>query len=63
MIPPDVRAAFSWREAGGPAVIAPVRQGFGTRLLQQALRNQGGQVVFRFESEGFQARVEFPAAQ
>ena len=60
---PAGRAAFGWREAGGPLVAKPTRQGFGTRLLQQALRNQGGEVAFRFEPEGFEARAEFPAAQ
>lgn len=60
---PAGRAAFGWREAGGPSVTKPTRQGFGTRLLQQALRNQGGEVAFRFEPEGFEARAEFPAAQ
>ena len=57
------RAAFAWREDGGPPVIPPTRQGFGTRLLKQALLTQGGEVAFRFEPAGFQARAEFPAAQ
>ena len=60
---PDGNMAFQWREAGGPVVATPTRHGFGTRLLQQALRQQGGKVAFRFEPEGFQARVEFRAAQ
>jgi two-component sensor histidine kinase len=57
---PEGRAAFSWRERGGPPCAAPTKPGFGTRLLQQVLRTQGGQVTFAFEPEGFQARVEFP---
>ncbi|WP_309606300.1 PAS domain-containing protein [Phenylobacterium sp.] len=56
------RAAFEWREAGGPAVTPSTRQGFGTRLLQQALRNQGGKVTFDFSPRGFSARVDFPVA-
>jgi two-component sensor histidine kinase len=56
------RAAFAWREDGGPAVVAPTRQGFGTRLMHLALRNQGGEVAFQFEAEGFRARAEFPTA-
>ena len=58
----DGRVAFSWREAGGPAVAISERKGFGTRLLHQALRNQGGLVTFAFEPAGFRARVECPAA-
>jgi two-component sensor histidine kinase len=57
---PDGRAAFSWRESGGPPSVSPSKPGFGTRLLQQVLRPQGGEVTFAFEPEGFQARVEFP---
>ncbi|MFL5298070.1 MAG: sensor histidine kinase [Phenylobacterium sp.] len=53
-------AAFHWREQGGPAVKASGRKGFGTRLLEQVLRNQGGEVDFRFEPQGFRAVVAFP---
>jgi two-component sensor histidine kinase len=54
--------AFDWCEEGGPPVDEPRRKGFGTRLLQQVLRNQGGQVDFSFRPTGFCARVECPAA-
>jgi PAS domain S-box-containing protein len=54
------RAAFRWREVGGPAVVPSGRIGFGTRLLQQVLRPQGGEVKFDFEPAGFHASVEFP---
>ncbi len=37
-------------------------KGFGTRLLQQVLRNQGGRVKFEFEPAGFHAHVECPSA-
>jgi PAS domain S-box-containing protein len=55
------RAAFRWREVGGPKVKPSGRTGFGTRLLQQVLRPQGGEVKFEFKPEGFRASVEFPA--
>lgn len=32
---PDGRFDLVWRESGGPAVVPPVRQGFGTSLLQR----------------------------
>ncbi len=60
---PEGRAAFSWRETGGPPSGNPSRPGFGTRLLQQVLRPQGGEVTFAFEPEGFRARVEFPTVR
>jgi two-component sensor histidine kinase len=42
-------------------VVPPQAPGFGTRLLQQVLRPQGGEVKFEFEPQGFKARAEFPA--
>ena len=60
---PDGRAAFAWRERAGPAVTRPKTPGFGTRLLQQVLRPQGGEVTFAFEPQGFRARAEFPTVR
>lgn len=54
------RAAFTWTESGGPPVTMSSHAGFGTRLLQQVLRPQGGQVIFAFNPEGFWARAGFP---
>ena len=60
---PESRAAFAWKEIAGPEVAPSNASGFGTRLLNQVLRNQGGDVKFSFEREGFQARVEFPTVR
>jgi PAS domain S-box-containing protein len=57
------RAAFSWREVGGPPTSETIKPGFGTRLLQQVLRPQGGEVKFQFERQGFQAQAEFPTVR
>lgn len=54
------KATVLWREVGGPRVVAPVRTGFGSRLMQAALRPQGGSVEGRFEPAGFEARLRFP---
>jgi PAS domain S-box-containing protein len=48
-----------WRERGGPAVSAPARQGFGTRLLKIALKPHG-EAITQFAPEGFEARLTFP---
>jgi PAS domain S-box-containing protein len=55
-------AALDWRERGGPPVQPTNRRGFGTRLLQAALRQQGGKVVPVFAPDGFCARMEFRIA-
>jgi PAS domain S-box-containing protein len=57
------RAVFRWREWGGPQVGPAAATGFGTRLLNQVLRPQGGQVKFDFDPMGFHARVEFPTVR
>jgi two-component sensor histidine kinase len=57
------RAALRWQEAGGPKVKISGRTGFGTRLLNQALRPGGGDVKFDFPPQGFNARVEFPTVR
>ncbi|WP_332769028.1 PAS domain-containing sensor histidine kinase [Phenylobacterium sp.] len=44
---------ITWREDGGPPVRAPVRSGFGSRLLQRSLaRDLHGEVVVAFAPEG-----------
>lgn len=59
----EARAAFRWQEAGGPEVRSSNKPGFGTRLLNQVLRTQGGEVKFDFHPQGFNARVEFPTVR
>lgn len=54
------KARLNWIELGGPEVKPVTRKGFGTRLLDISLRNNGGHVVARFEPTGFQADIHFP---
>jgi PAS domain S-box-containing protein len=55
-------AALFWSERGGPRVEPSERRGFGSKLLQGALRQQGGKVEPAFLPEGFSARMEFRIA-
>jgi two-component sensor histidine kinase len=42
-----------WTEAGGPAVIAPVQRGFGSRLIERSARDQlGGEATVDFLPRG-----------
>jgi two-component sensor histidine kinase len=42
-----------WRETGGPAVIAPIQRGFGSRLIERSARDQlGGEATVDFLPRG-----------
>jgi len=41
-----------WRERGGPEVTTPTRKGFGSRMIERALRGQQGTVDFDYAPEG-----------
>jgi light-regulated signal transduction histidine kinase (bacteriophytochrome)/CheY-like chemotaxis protein len=52
---------IDWRERDGPLVAKPTRQGFGTRVIRQALEHQlRGHVVLDFERTGLRARLWAP---
>lgn len=57
------QAELHWSEHGGPAVAAPSRKGFGSRVLEVALRDSGGGVDAEFLPAGFQARMWFPISR
>jgi two-component sensor histidine kinase len=49
--PPKLR--LIWTEAGGPAVVAPVQRGFGSRLIERSTRDQlGGEATVDFLPRG-----------
>ncbi|MCC7266103.1 MAG: PAS domain-containing protein [Caulobacteraceae bacterium] len=50
----------TWREIGGPAPKPPSRKGFGSRLLESALRPRGGAVEVDYHPDGLQSRMSFP---
>jgi two-component sensor histidine kinase len=44
---------LQWREAGGPLVAPPTRRGFGSKLIERALRDaMDGEVSLAFEPSG-----------
>ena len=52
---------IDWREAGGPAVSAPSRRGFGSRLLEQGLaREFDGRVELVFAPDGVRCHMHLP---
>ena len=52
---------FVWRETGGPAVVAPSREGFGTRVIKTSLADDfGGTVELAYEPAGFVCTLTAP---
>jgi PAS domain S-box-containing protein len=52
-----------WEEQGGPPVVAPVRRGFGSRLIERGLRHDlGGDVSLDFLPTGVICQITAPLA-
>ena len=53
---------IDWRESGGPEVMPPLREGFGTALLDRAIPfDLGGESDVRYPPEGLSANFRIPA--
>ncbi len=48
---------LQWVERGGPAVSAPTRRGFGTTLIEQSARSEGGSAERLIESDGLTWKI------
>ena len=52
---------FNWQERGGPQVVEPEREGFGSLIVKQALEAEtGGQVSIQFMPEGLEWTLTMP---
>jgi two-component sensor histidine kinase len=62
--PGDARGlTLEWREAGGPTVAAPGREGYGTSTIRELLPyEQNGKVTLRFDPRGVTCTIALPAA-
>jgi len=54
------RLHLTWTEKGGPAVRAPTRQSFGTRLIQTLGRQLNGKVEMAYDLKGFVYALDVP---
>lgn len=54
---------LEWTETGGPMVVKPTRQGFGTSLIHRTISaDLGGDVQLDFLPTGLHARLNIPAS-
>lgn len=51
---------LQWREAGGPPVTAPTREGFGSSLKANVVRQLDGEISRHWEPTGLVVNVTFP---
>lgn len=51
---------LQWRETGGPKVVAPTREGFGTSLKSSVVRQILGTITRTWEPSGLVVEVAFP---
>jgi two-component sensor histidine kinase len=49
-----------WTEWGGAEVTAPIRRGFGTRLIEASVRGAGGEAKMSVEAGGVRWDIAFP---
>jgi PAS domain S-box-containing protein len=49
-----------WTEKGGPAVCEPSKKGFGSRMIEHAIRGEQGVSDFRFLPTGLVCSIEMP---
>jgi CheY-like chemotaxis protein len=56
----DGRLRLEWRERGGPPVESPLKRGFGTNLIEQTLKSEGGSSHVFVESDGLRWDITLP---
>jgi two-component sensor histidine kinase len=56
------RLRLTWTESGGPAVHAPTRQSFGTRLIKTLGKQLNGEVEMDYAPGGFVYALDVPMA-
>jgi two-component sensor histidine kinase len=54
---------FLWQERGGPRLVMPTRQGFGSRVIKEFMANDfGGTVRLVYEPDGVICELKSPLA-
>jgi two-component sensor histidine kinase len=59
----DGRLSLRWIESGGPSVKPPTHRGFGTRVMENIIRDQlRGEVRFDWRDQGLACEIALPIA-
>ena len=56
----DGRLSLKWRERGGPPVKSPLKRGFGTNLIEQTAKSEGGGSHVSVEADGLRWEITLP---
>ncbi len=56
----DETLHLKWEERGGPTVIAPIKRGFGTRLIEQSAKSEGGRAEMICDAKGVTWEITLP---
>jgi signal transduction histidine kinase/DNA-binding response OmpR family regulator len=56
----DNRLRLEWRERGGPPVKSPLKRGFGTNLIEQTAKSEGGTSNMIVEGDGLRWEITLP---
>ena len=56
----DNMLRLEWRERGGPPVKSPLKRGFGTTLIEQTAKGEGGTSHMIVEGEGLRWEITLP---
>jgi two-component sensor histidine kinase len=59
----DGELSIRWMERGGPLVVPPTRQGFGSRMMNSLIQQTGGTIAFDWRKAGLCCSVTIPKPQ
>jgi signal transduction histidine kinase/DNA-binding response OmpR family regulator len=59
----DDSLCLDWKERGGPPIKVPVGRGFGTTLIEQTVKGEGGSARRSIEADGMHWEIILPLAR
>ena len=56
----DDALELRWVERGGPEISVPIKRSFGTTLIEQSAKSEGGRAIMLIEAEGIAWEISLP---